>query len=281
MPAVARALENFQPRLDEVPFLENVYRWVLDGSSSNPRAFSSAALDIVSRTADLHQAYGALGAANLRVFDALRPYLVTQLKAARCSDSIAESQTPAAFNAVLTRLKVDDDVKPIAADTVTPSRLLGAARIDAYWQTPESRQLRDELLRLHGTGRATTTEKERLTREWQLQADRLLTEVEQWTGRREAEERDYFYQKSILFAGMTDMMLPSAGRTRALRAAIEFLRHADADREYRALWFAFLQRLLDDGRGSSRRDMLAALDDSQHPVIRLYARLARIGSRQP
>jgi hypothetical protein len=278
IPAVAKALEKFAPEPDEAAFLEGLYRWILIGASSDARGFSDAALDIVSRTAELHQSYRALGAGTVRMLDALRPYLVTQLRAPRCSDSLAESQTPAAFNAALTRLKVDDDVKPIDPESVRPSRMLASARIEPYWETPEARRLHESAVRLRGPGQSLPPERVRRSIEWRNQADRLLVDVEQWTGRREREERDYVYQKSTLLTGLVDVMLPSPGRTRAIRAMVDFLRQSDADREHRALWFAFLTRLLEDARGNSRAEILTALEDSHHPILGLYARLARVSS---
>jgi hypothetical protein len=274
IPAVARALERFRPRPDEAAFLEGLFRWILNAGSTDARGFSSAAFDIVSRTADLHESYRALGADSVRVLDHLRPYLLAQLQAPRCSDSVAESQTPASFNEALKRVKVDD-VKPIEGDAVWPSRVLGPARIELYWQTPEARRLHDDVLRLRGTSQHPVSESVRRTIEWRNQAERLLTDVEQWTGRREPSERDYFYQKSMLFEGLIDLMLPGAARTRAIRAFVEFMRHADADRAYRALWFAFLIRLLETARAGGRAEIFAALADSHHPVLSFYGRLER------
>jgi hypothetical protein len=280
IPAVARALERFRPRPDETPYLEGLYRWILIGGSTDARGFSSSALDIVSRTADLHAAYRELGAVGVRMIEPLRPYLLAQLKGPRCADSTAESETPALFNAALKRLNADADVKPIEADAIRPSRVLGVARIDPYWQTPEARRLHDDALRLRGTGQTPVSDKVRRTLEWRNQAHRLLVDVEQWTGRREAQERDYFYQKSMLFGGLLDLMQPSPGRARALRSFVEFLRHANADREYRALWFACLDRLLEMARGNARREILGALEDSGHDVLSLYGRLERAVPRR-
>jgi hypothetical protein len=278
MPAVAKALEKFAPQPDEAPFLENLYRWILVGGSADARGFSSAALDIVSRTADLHHAYALRGMTNVRMFDALRPYVIARLREPRCGDSLAESQTPAAFNAAIKRLNVNDDVKPIEADVARPSRMLGIARFDAYWQTPEARRLYDDAIRLRGTGQSLPSERVRRSIEWRNQADRLLVDVELWTGRRERDERDYFYQKSLLLSGLMDVQLPSPGRTRAIRAMVNFLRQSDAVREHRALWFAFLTRLLDGAGGDSRREILNALENTHHPILSLYARLDRVAS---
>jgi hypothetical protein len=118
--------------------------------------------------------------------------------------------------------------------------------------------------------------RERQTLEWREQAQRLLTDIEQWHGTRERTERDYFYQKSALFTGLIDLMPQSTVRTRGLRAFVEFLRHADIDYDRRALWFAFVNRLLEMARGVDRREILATLEDSHHPVLSLYARLERL-----
>ena len=84
------------------------------------------------------------------------------------------------------------------------------------------------------------------------------------------------YQKSVLFVWLLDLMPQSAVRAKALRAFIEFMRHADVDRDRRALWFALLNRLLEMARGGYRGEILDALEDSHHPVLSLYARLERV-----
>ena len=45
----------------------------------------------------------------------------------------------------------------------------------------------------------------------------------------EPSERDYFYEKSVLFTWLLDLMPPSLVRTRALRAFVEFLRRTETD----------------------------------------------------
>jgi len=57
---------------------------------------------------------------------------------------------------------------------------------------------------------------------------------------------------------------------------VEFMRQSDPDRDRRALWFAFLSRLLELARGEDRREVLAALENTHHPVLTLYARMERL-----
>ena len=89
----------------------------------------------------------------------------------------------------------------------------------------------------------------------------------------EAAERDYFYEKSALFTWMLELMPQSAVRSRALRAFVEFLRHTEADVSRRTLWFAFVNRLLELARGSSR-DRGAVGDGTVAPAGALAVRAA-------
>ena len=90
----------------------------------------------------------------------------------------------------------------------------------------------------------------RRTPEWRNQAERLLTDVEQWSGKSERDERDYFYQKGVLYNWLLELIPPAARCTRqALRSFVEFLRRTETDANRRMLWFAFVNRLLEMARG--------------------------------
>jgi len=280
MPAVARAMQRFQPKPEEAAYLENVLRVILQGSRPDARGFSNASLDIVQRLTDLQKAHRELNVGGFDVMASLRDYLTTQLTGPRCADSITEAMTGPAFNAALTVLDADYAVKPIDGASLRPSRVLAPARIDYYWQSPEARRLREEWLQLRGRDKLPVKLSVRVTSEWRDQAEQLLTRIEQWTGNREPAPRDYLYQKSVLLTGLLELMPQSPVRSRALRALVEFLRHEDNDRNLRSLWFAMLSRLLEMARGPNRDQILTALEESQHPVMSLYARLERRQARR-
>jgi len=42
MPAVANALRRFRPTIDEAPYLEGAFRWILESGARDPRSFSTA-----------------------------------------------------------------------------------------------------------------------------------------------------------------------------------------------------------------------------------------------
>ena len=282
MPAVARAIARFRPRADEAAYLEVVFRLILEAGSNDAPGFSSAALDTVSRITDLQIAHAEIGVTGSHLMDALRAYLLVQLRAPHCSDNVTATLAPSTFNAALRRAKADLDVAPLDSSAARSSRALGVARIDPYWQTSDARRLHDDALRLRGPGTVPVSLKIRQTLEWRNQAERLLTGVEQWSGTREPAEGDYFHQKSVLFTWLLDLMPASPVRTRALRAFLEFLRRTETDVNRRMLWFAFVNRLLEMARGPFRREILAAMEDSHQPVLSLYARIERLTpSRSP
>ena len=287
MPSVALAIQRFRPTPAEGAYLEGRLRLIFESGVADARGFSSADLDLVSRVTDLQTADRAIGVPNWYVMDALRDYLIAQLKGPRCADSATEPMVPSTFNAALRLIGADKDVTPIEDAAARSSRTLGAARIDPYWQTFESRRLYDAEHGLHGPDAAPRPLKERQTPEWLEGAVLFLTSLEQWTGLREPAERDYFYQKSVLFTGLIDLIPPGALHLRAVRAYVDFLRRANVDRDGRALWFAMLHRFLEMARGVNRREILAALEESNHPALALYAKLeratpvARAGTRPP
>src|SRR5436190_1562120 len=191
MPAVARAMQRFQPKAEEAAYLENVLRVILQGSRPDARGFSAASLDIVQRLADLQKAHRELGVGGFDIMTSLRDYLTTQLKGPRCGDSLTEAMTGPAFNAALTILDADYAVQPIDGASLRPSRILAPARIDYYWQSPEARRLREEWMDLRGRDRMPVALSVRVTPEWRDQAELLLTRIEQSTGMREPAPRDY------------------------------------------------------------------------------------------
>jgi hypothetical protein len=281
LPAVALAVQRFRPQLDEAVYLEGVVSALMEGSARDPRGFSSSSLDIVSRMADLQLAHRRQGATGWYLIEGLRDYLLAQLHGPRCSDSTTEQFVAPAFNAAIGRIGAARDVDPIDATAIYPSKLLAAARIDYYWQTPEARRLYRAEGWLRGDAGTVLSPAVRRTKEWSDMADLLVTDIEQWSGMREAAPRDYLYQKGVLLTGLLDLTPAGVLRTRAARALIDFLRHSDYERDRRSLWFALLRQVLDIARSDPDRELYAELVESHHPVLSVYARLDQATRRRP
>ncbi|MFI5178632.1 MAG: hypothetical protein ACHQO8_08715 [Vicinamibacterales bacterium] len=277
MPSVAVALQRFRPRPDEAAYFEGLFRWILESGDRDPRGLSLSGMDLVQKISDLGDADHRLGLTGEFLLGALREYLKSQLRGPRCADSVSEPVTAETFNA---RVRHQNaalyGVAPLAPDDVRPSRLLAAGRIDLYWQTVDARRLHDAFIDLRGNGKDPVPIRVRQTKDWLESADRFVTDLEHWTGLREPSERDYFCEKAVLFTSLLDVAPPGAVRTKTIRAFVEHLRRADIDRERRATWFLFLNRLLEFSRGSDRRLVLSTMESTEHPVLTLYARLERL-----
>jgi len=275
MPAVARAIQRYPRGLIQAAYLESLFRQILVDSSTDAAGFSSAALDIVAKVTDLQIADTELGVIGSNVLDALRTYLVTQLRAPRCADNVTAAMMPGGFNAAVRRARAEFDVRPI--DGALPlASTLAPATIDLYWQTTDARRLQDAFMRLRGPGATAVPLRIRRTAEWRNQAERLLTDVDQWNGKSEAAVRDYFYQKSLLYTWLLDLMPASSVRSHVLRSFVEFMRRSETDVSQRMLWFAFVNRLLEMTHSPFRSDVLAAMEESHQPTLWVYARLERM-----
>ena len=283
MPAVSRAIQRFPRGADTAAYLEGLFRLILQGSTPDPPGFSSAALDITARMTDLQIADTELGVVGSNVMDALRTYLLTQLKNPRCSDNVTAQVTPTTFNAAMRRARTGPDVRPMSdGDGRYAASMIGGAKIDMYWETADAARLREAFLRLRGPGSTVYPLRVRQTAEWRVQADRLITDLEQWSGKSERDERDYFYQKAVLFTWMLDLMPASPVQSRAVHAFVEFLRRMETDVNRRMLWFAFVNHLLEMAHGPYRADVLTAMEDSHQATLALYARLERMApERRP
>jgi hypothetical protein len=276
MPSVARTLRRFRPTREEALYLDSTFRWILESSFSDPRGFSGSSLDLIARMSELEDGDRDLGLTNWTVTRMLRDYLVAQLKGSRCSDSQTDGTAIDTFNAELRRREIlPEQLAPLSATDTRPSRMLGAAKLDRYWQTPDARRLFATAMQLRGPDRNPTPLQVRQSEQWQTQAAHLLADIDQWSGAREASERDMLYQKSALYTVLVDLVPRSALRLRTIRSFIGFLGHAERDRALRALWFAFVSRVLELTHSEDRKEVLEALEQSRHPVLALYARLER------
>jgi hypothetical protein len=253
-----------------------VFGFILETGAFDARGFSSAANDIVSRSADLAVAYAKLGVNPYFLMDTLRAYVITQVKGPRCADSQSEAMTPAAFNAALARTMMEQYIRPIDGTTLVPSHVLGSARLEPYWQTGQAKALRQAAIDLRGSGVAPVPLRVRQTDAWLTRAEHLLVDVDQWTGNGEANVRDYFYQKASLYVALLDLVPRSKLRGKTIDSFVEFLRHNDEDRSGQPLWFAFVNRLLELSRGEDGAEILRAFENAHHPALWVYAELERL-----
>jgi hypothetical protein len=283
LPAVAKAIQQLPRTPEEAAYFERVLRVLMRTAETDARGFSVSGLELVRRFTELETADVRLGIAGSHLSDALRHLLADQLQSARCRDSDAEGRIVAAFNLILElHQSMYDGVAPLTPAETQPRRVLGAIRIDPLWETHDARRLRDAAIDLHGPTEKPPPLKTRLTSEWLWRAERLLAEIDQWTGTREPAERDYFFEKGMLYSGLVDLVPHGPVRTRVLRSFTDFLRHSDAEQR-RQLWFIIANRLIELTQSEDSPQVIPILEGSAHPALVLYAHAARVltpGKRQ-
>jgi hypothetical protein len=153
--------------------------------------------------------------------------------------------------------------------------MLGALKIDPLWQTFDARRLHDSAIDLRGPGEKPVSMRIRQTADWLHRAERHLADIDQWSGMREAAERDYFFEKGVLYIGLVELVPHGALRKHVLRSFVEFLRHSDAERR-RQLWFAVASRLIELARSDDAPDLIPIMETSGHPALALYAHAALV-----
>jgi hypothetical protein len=143
------------------------------------------------------------------------------------------------------------------------------------WQTSESRRLSSVAAELYGDGRRPHTEAYKTGRAWQDAARRFVEDLERWNGSHEPNDRDYYYEKSVLLTGLLEIAPAGVIKSRALGDFVTFLKHT-AGRQAPAAWYAHVKRLVDLARGRDREPILRALEESDEPALTIYARLDRM-----
>jgi hypothetical protein len=273
MLSIVSSVIAYRATPDDAQYLENVLRWIFDHGEYEPRAFATIGPDLVSKIGDLDAANVKAGVRNATLLRGFRRYLASQLSGPRCADSPTERRALDSFNR-LVMLRGEPALTPIGASEARPSRMLGTARTDRLWQSPEAMHLRIEAARLFGDGRKPLSPREKSTRDWQTRATAFLQDLDRWGGARGPAERDYLDEKPSLLIGFFEIAPSGPLRARALRDAIAFLRRS-AGRQPNAAWFAHVSVLLDLANGSDRDPILDALEGSDEPTMMTYARLRR------
>jgi hypothetical protein len=273
VPAVMKAVKAMKLSRQEAGYFEQALDAMMEHVEGDPRGFSTFGLDIVrwmSGLADSDRGDGVMGE-NLMLSE--RKLLAAQLSTGRCADSLAEGMIADRFNRIVARAELPPDVvMPLTLADMLPTAVLGAARPEPYWGTPDAQRLVLDVLALRDSAIGNQAIIIKRTAGWQADALRYLTALELWDGTHEPVERDYFDEKCLLYEVYLDILPPGELKTRALRSLVGFLRRSDTGRLPRAPWFANVKRLLERGDP----EMLPAMEQSGHYLLSMYARAERL-----
>ncbi len=246
--------------------------------SGDDRSFT-ASLPEIKREMD------RLAPGNPVLIAAYRQYLVQNLHATRCAESLdLDANASAAADAVaaLNRFAGESAIPPDDAqatgkgDAYKPEQLLDPDFIAAQ-------RARYQAL-MFGTGNRSLNADQKSASEWKQSFSDLLNEVAGMKPNPGESEGAFFFRKG----GSLQMLLIAAPsgpeRDRTFLQYVEFLQGSSFQKEKPAEWFAAVESLLSMIRSqkpSERDQWLQVLVNSGHPVLSLYAMIDQELSGRP
>jgi hypothetical protein len=177
---------------------------------------------------------------------------------------------------------------PLEPELRKPSGDSVAADMGPFAENDATRRQSALLRQLLFGGRGTAlSDADKNTPEWRQSLDEFMQSIEGRTQSGDESAIEFFYRQSQLWAGVLMVAPAGAAREKALTQYIGFLL-ADAPHIDPAILFSQVASLVESTRslhGAGFSRTLEALEQSGHPVLRLYAQLeaaypTRPGQRQ-
>lgn len=266
---------------DELERLALLLAWSLERVSGDSRSFFQATGAPASVTRLLEH-LADRGLPVDRLIEAFRRYLVRNLAAERCQTSDVNQRywmrQVEDFNDNL-RVMRTSHIPAITPAETTPPKIGGEAPASqAYWQTAEVKALLNA---------RDVFERNREDREAGRASIRLLDYLEllnNWTGRSEPTEADYFHQKSGLFTRLLRSTSDPHDRQHVLADYLSFLARHDLDRESRMAWAVHLEdvmRVMHGWRTEEQTSGLALMYRLGNLTMKLRSRLESLAQGEP
>ena len=218
---------------------------------------------------------------------AYRVYLIKQLSGSRCADPYdwfksAATRYTAAFNSRMLP-KTAKNIQPISADEIKPSEIKGDEIVYLYWQSPKSKEFLTKRQKLNvGIDNKRISDTERNTADWRSRVNDFVKDMINWHKEDEKSEEDYFHQKSIIYAGLLDLLMPGPTYDYVLKNYVSLLNDFDLQRDSRIEWFwqaNHIIQVITTAPGGIRSRLVGELDISRNPVLYLYTELGRLNTQ--
>jgi len=271
--------------------LANLFAGALAQLRGDERSFAATAMGtggdgITGSVANLVTTLGAKEISSVALLRGLRQYLVTNFGEVRC-DSWRGDNDPLPdavkyFNQQFRRELQLAQIAPITGDELRKARIIPRVPPAVYWQSPESKRLVTEMRRLRfGDGESRLTDPDKTTPAWSSQLTDFVTELEAWQPDNEPQA-NVFHQKSILYAGLIDLMPAGPERSKVIESYVAFLEQNSAQTPSRIEWLVHADDLLSGKRaGDDREEVIQAFVNSGDPTLSLYGRVERWEQRHP
>ena len=219
------------------------------------------------------------------LLQALRQYLVANFGGVRCADATigvtnksSLPETVGFFNQEFRALLQKFQIPPIDAQELKGLRIGDKAVIAKFWQSPESRQLYSDIMKLHSSANTGVTTAAGETPSWSSQLSDFVNELEAWhwnTG----SSADAFNEKTILYEGLLDLVPAGSDRSKIIDSEVKFLEQNE-QMVGATEWLHSADDLLSGFIGrSAREEIIQAFADSGNSTLNLYAQAERLAPR--
>jgi hypothetical protein len=172
---------------------------------------------------------------------AFRRYIVAQASAARCGPDFG----PQIYT---------------GEEEIRPSKIEGGIKADIYFQSGDSKQIADELVKLRNSPHGD---------DWASRFDDLLRDFSAWSP--EGENVDAFHQRATILRALLQMAPSADDQERLMQMSAEFLGSASPEQDHPAEWL-YQVELISSALGKTESDALRGLfHKSGNPGLVLYA----------
>lgn len=271
----ARAIMTSNLTAAQLEFVVSAFSAALQKISGDDRAFSSA---LVGTDRDLETLLDKLRAAGVSVeplTTAYRQYLTQNFAGARCEDTITMKPDVGATIGGGGPEPVAATFGGIDPSTIKPSKVQGKPKLQRFITSEQGGSFRaafDSLM--FGSGGRGLRDDQKVTPQWRERFTTLARSIDEMKRESSEPAADFFYRKAGAYIVALTAAPPGPERDGVVLQYIGFLRTSDMQQEDVVAWFSQVDALVSltqSVNAEEYRKLLAALTNSGHPVLRLYA----------
>lgn len=273
---VSRMIRSLHLTNKELFILSDAFAGALKQIAADDRSFTAALTQ--DRTAtyvfELIQEVKKEGGAANEVANAFRNYVSRHLSGVRCEDNVKEPATELPRH--IKEMNYYFSHTPFTLEDLRPSKVEKHSAISEYFETKEAIKLSNDFKDLRGYDDEPDTKESETSSVWQERMLNYLRQLEDWDGRGESSEMDYFHQKCVLYFALAKLVTGGPMVERVMTSYINFLYQPTILKESRIEWQLHARELLglvQAREGAERAKLLDLLVYSKNPILQMQARL--------
>lgn len=208
---------------------------------------------------------------------AYRAYLQRHLAATRCEDNVRPTGNDLPYYIKEINYYYADD--PFTREETTPKDIQKASVVREYFETNDANQLLTDFKSLRGyDDDDPATRESKTSAAWHERMLNYLRTLEEWDGRAEASEGDYFHQKCNLYLALLRVVPPGESLDQVLLSYLKLLSQGAPSSSSRIEWLLHSNDLFQFVRKKPRDErshLLTIILNSKNRVLQEYAEVTK------